>query len=164
MSFFPAFIGIGSNLGNSLDLVRQAFQDLASIQQSRLIACSPYYRSDPIGPPNQPDYINAVAVLETGLSPEELLMALQAIEHNHGRKRIQRWGPRTLDLDILLYGDLVLRSPRLHLPHPRLQERSFVLYPLRDVAPKLVIPGLGELDALLRRCPRLGLERVEVVS
>jgi 2-amino-4-hydroxy-6-hydroxymethyldihydropteridine diphosphokinase len=151
-----AFIGVGSNLNNPVAQVQQAFHGLAELPASRLIARSPLYRTAPVGgPAGQPDYVNAVAALDTMLEPDELLTALQAIEIQQGRVRTVRWGPRTLDLDILLYGSLQRDDPRLTLPHPRLQERAFVLYPLYDIAPDLMIPGQGALAKLLRNCPPL---------
>jgi 2-amino-4-hydroxy-6-hydroxymethyldihydropteridine diphosphokinase len=157
-----AYIGIGSNLDNPIVQVRQAFQALASLPLTRCVACSPLYRSAPLGHAGQPDYTNAVAALATELAPEALWQALQDIEQTHSRVRTVRWGPRTLDLDILLYGDLVQNGPQLVIPHPRLQERAFVLYPLQDIAPALVIPGLGDLATLVQRCPPSQLERLEV--
>lgn len=160
MSVVLAYIGVGSNLGNPIARVYQAFQDLKSIPQTNRISHSPLYRSKPIGPP-QPNYINSVVAIETRLSPEDLLIALQTIENAHGRCREVRWGPRTLDLDILLFGDLIRNDGLLTLPHPRLQERSFVLYPLQDIAPNLRVPGKGDLQTLLLRCPYQGLERLK---
>jgi 2-amino-4-hydroxy-6-hydroxymethyldihydropteridine diphosphokinase len=159
-SSVQAYIGIGSNLANPIAQVRQAFQALVCVPRTRCVARSPLYRSAPLGPQGQPDYINAVAALTTRLAPETLLRALQDIEQAHGRVRTLRWGPRTLDLDILLYGDLVQTLPHLVIPHPRLQERAFVLYPLQDIAPALVIPGLGDIAVLVQRCPPLPLERL----
>lgn len=160
MSMVVAYIGVGSNLDNPIARVYQAFQALAAIPQTEFICHSPLYRSEPVGP-SQPDYINSVIALTTQLSPEDLLVALHAIEDAHGRCREVRWGPRTLDLDILLFGDLIQNDAFLTLPHPRLQERSFVLYPLRDIAPNLMVPGLGNLQTLLRRCPYHPLERLD---
>lgn len=155
-----AYVGIGSNLDDPVAQVRRAFAELAELPQSRLLGRSPLYRSAPLGPADQPDYVNAVACLETSLAPYSLLARLQAIERVHRRVRGRRWGPRTLDLDLLLYGELTQDDPALVLPHPRLHERAFVLYPLADLAPDLVIPGQGELAALRRRCPPLRLERM----
>lgn len=160
MTAVRAYIGIGSNLADPLAQVRQAFRDLDAIPQSRGVARSPLYRSKPLGPQDQPDYINAAAALETTLSADDLLRALQAIEAAHGRIRQQRWGPRTLDLDLLLYGDLVRQDPDLTLPHPRLHERAFVLRPLYAIAPGLVIPGRGAVRRLLHACSQAGIEPV----
>lgn len=160
MTAVRAYIGIGSNLADPLAQVRQAFRDLDAIPQSRGVARSPLYRSKPLGPQDQPDYINAAAALETTLSADDLLRALQAIEAAHGRIRQQRWGPRTLDLDLLLYGDVVRQDADLTLPHPRLHERAFVLRPLYAIAPGLVIPGRGAVRRLLHACSQAGLEPV----
>jgi len=160
MTSIRAYVGIGSNLDDPLAHVRQAFRDLDAIPQSRGVARSPLYRSKPLGPQDQPDYVNAVAALKTALTADDLLRTLQAIEAAHGRIRQQRWGPRTLDLDLLLYGDLVRHDPDLTLPHPRLHERAFVLRPLHAIAPALIIPGRGEVRRLLRACSRSGIESV----
>lgn len=132
------------------------------LPETRVVARSSLYRSPPMGPADQPDYINAVAALDTGLPPEALLSALQVIERAHGRRRGgQRWGPRPLDLDVLLYGEAPYSSPTLTIPHPGLHDRAFVLYPLREIAGNLQIPGLGALDALVARCVPDGLERLD---
>ncbi len=163
-----AYIGLGSNLAGACkspaQQVSQAFAQLASMPQTRLLAQSPLYRSAPMGPQDQPDYINAVAQIETALSPESLLDALQTIENRQGRERNQRWGARTLDLDILLYGEVEMRSERLTLPHPGLCERDFVVLPLLDIAPQLSIPGHGKLADIARHCPRYGAKRVGEVA
>jgi len=156
-----AYIGLGSNLDDPETQVRQAFDELAAIPSTQLVVCSPLYRSDPLGPPGQPDYINAVARLDTELDAEALLDALQAIELAHHRQREIHWGPRTLDLDLLLYGDAVIANERLRVPHPHLAERAFVLYPLADIAPALQVPGQGALAQLLAACPPRGLERLD---
>lgn len=164
MSPVLAYIGLGSNLQDPLDQVSRALEALSRLPESRCVARSSLYASPPMGPPDQPDYINAVACLDTGLSPHGLLDALQAIEQAHGRLRdgASRWGPRTLDLDILLYGDREIDSPWLRVPHGGLHERPFVLYPLAEIAPaELQVPGMGALSALLSRCPRDGLRRLE---
>ena len=130
---------------------------MKQLPNSTLLAHSPCYRSVAIGPGRQPDYINAVAKLQSRLSSLQLLHALQAIEDAHGRERHQRWGARTLDLDILLYGSETVNSSELTIPHPRLQERNFVLYPLYDLAPELALPCGTTIASLLARCPREGL-------
>lgn len=156
-----AFIGLGSNLDDPRQQVARALRELAELPDTTLAAQSSLYRSAPMGPPDQPAYINAVARLETRLAPEALLDALQAIEARHGRLRgDERWGPRTLDLDILLYADVRIDNPRLQVPHPGLAERNFVLQPLAEIAPDLDIPGLGPLRDLLARCPADALERL----
>ena len=163
MSVHHAYIGVGSNLENPLAQVEQAFAALATIQDTYLVNRSPLYISEPSGPVSQPPYVNAVVCLETEKEPEALLAELQAIEERQGRVRTIRWGPRTLDLDILLYGGLIQNHPELVLPHPRMHERAFVLYPLHDIAPKLFIPGYGSLGELLKICPPRGLERLSGV-
>jgi 2-amino-4-hydroxy-6-hydroxymethyldihydropteridine diphosphokinase len=136
-------------------------QVLMGLPGSTLCRYSSLYRSPPMGPQDQPDYINAVAELETGLSAAELLSLLQAIEDQQGRVRgAARWGPRTLDLDILIYGQAQIKAPKLTVPHPGIAERPFVLYPLAEIAPDLEIPGCGALQKLLDRCPPKGLERL----
>lgn len=157
-----AFIGLGSNLSDPQTQLEQAMIALAALPACRQLKASSFYRSQPMGPQDQPEYLNAVASLETDLEPEALLDALQTIEQVQGRVRDERWGPRTLDLDILLYGDELIRSDRLTVPHPGLHEREFVLYPLYELAPGLVIPGRGELLNLYRRCEPNGIERLGV--
>ena len=157
-----AYIGIGSNLDDPIQHVRRAFQALSGVLASCCVARSPLYRSAPVGgPPDQPDYINAVAALDTGLTPGQLLAVLQSFELAQGRIRTVRWGPRTLDLDLLLYDQLICDDPRLALPPPRLHERAFVLYPLYDIAPTLSIPGQGSLRELRANCPQQGLIRLD---
>ncbi len=157
-----AYIGIGSNLDDPISQVRRALEALNGILPSCCVAGSPLYRTPPLGgPPNQPDYINAVAALDTGLTPSQLLVVLQSLELAQGRIRNGRWGPRTLDLDVLLYDRLISDDPRLTLPHPRLHERAFVLYPLYDIAPDLIIPGQGPLSELLAHCSSQTLIRLD---
>lgn len=157
-----AYIGVGSNLDGPVNHVRKAVNELERIPGIRRVASSGLYASPPMGPPDQPDYINAVAQLRTTLPPLALLDALQAIEQHHRRTRDgQRWGPRTLDLDVLLYGDRSMDDDRLTVPHPGLHERAFVIYPLLEVAGDIDIPGRGMLRALAARCPRGELKRLE---
>lgn len=145
-----AYIGIGSNLEDPLQQVLDARDALAALPRTRLVAFSPLYRNPAVGPGAQPDYVNAVAAVETRLAPRELLTALQAIEARHGRVRgAVRWAPRTLDLDLLLYGDRIIESADLRVPHPRMGERAFVLRPLHDIAPDLEVPGRGPVATLL---------------
>jgi len=160
MTDVVAWIGLGSNLNDPLKQVNTALVALDRLPQSRLLACSGLYRSAPMGPQNQPDYINAVASIETTLSAEGLLDALQRIEQVHQRAPAERWGPRTLDLDILLYGDENIHTPRLNVPHPGMAKRNFVLTPLAELAPQLSVPGLGEVQALRDILTNEGLERV----
>ena len=134
-----AFIGLGSNLGEPADQLTQAFQALNQIPLTRVTATSPLYRSAPVGPQDQPDFVNAVATLVTRLSPLALLDQLQAIEQAHRRIRARHWGPRTLDLDLLWFEHQQMTHPRLRLPHPEMVHRAFVMIPLADVAPTLMI-------------------------
>ena len=156
-----AYIGLGSNLANPRAQVAQACTELAELPRSTLLACSPLYSSTAVGPGEQPDYVNAVALLETELTPLALLDALQVIEQSHRRVRIEHWGPRTLDLDILLLDQQKIDSERLKVPHPYLTQRNFVLYPLADIAPELLLPDGKSLQELIAQCPRDGLVRLE---
>ncbi len=144
------FVGLGANLGDARTAVAQALDALAALPQTRLVAVSRLYRSAPVDAQG-PDFVNAVAELRTGLTPRDLLSALQAIEHAHGRERPHRNAPRTLDLDLLLYGQRVVEEPGLALPHPRLHERALVLLPLAELAPELEHPRLGPLAAFRER-------------
>ncbi|MEW9906467.1 MAG: 2-amino-4-hydroxy-6-hydroxymethyldihydropteridine diphosphokinase [Candidatus Symbiodolus clandestinus] len=147
-----SFIGLGSNLDDPLQQIRRAQSALSQVPQTHLLACSRLYCSPPFGPPyDQPDYLNAVVALETELSPLVLLKALQAIENQQGRGRTQRWGSRTLDLDLLLYGNQQLQTPELTLPHPGLMTRPFVIYPLADIDPSLTFPNGTLLSDLLKK-------------
>ena len=154
------FIGLGSNLEDPISQVSDALKELAHIPNTRVINQSRLYRSDPVGPAGQPDYINAVAELHTELSPIELLDALQSIEQAHQRRRLVRWGPRTLDLDILLVDRELIVTERLTVPHPYMHEREFVLYPLAEIAPDLLLPNGESLSTLLARCPMGTLQPV----
>jgi 2-amino-4-hydroxy-6-hydroxymethyldihydropteridine diphosphokinase len=155
-----AYIGLGSNLAEPTQQLRQALQSLRALPGCEWVGVSGLYRSDSLLP-GQPRYSNAVAALDTGLEPLRLLDALQAIEQEQGRVRAERWGPRTLDLDIILFGDLVLDTPRLTVPHYHLHARPFVLYPLAELVDStFVLPDGRNLNALLSACPFVGLERV----
>jgi 2-amino-4-hydroxy-6-hydroxymethyldihydropteridine diphosphokinase len=158
--WIKCFIGLGSNLDNPVTQVATALLELERLDQCRNLIHSSLYRSDPVGPPGQPDYINAVASLETSLQPLELLDAMQAIEQQHQRVRIQHWGPRTLDLDLLLFGDQLINNDRLTVPHPYLQERNFVLFPLAEIAPELSIPAGKTLPEYLKNCKTDTLEQI----
>ncbi|MEW5966441.1 MAG: 2-amino-4-hydroxy-6-hydroxymethyldihydropteridine diphosphokinase [Pseudomonadota bacterium] len=138
-----ATIGLGANLDDPAAQVEYALAELDRLPHTRLVARSPLYASAPVGYVDQPDFINAVAQVETGLAPRVLLAALLDIEHRHGRERSFRNAPRTLDLDLLLYGAARFHEPGLALPHPRMHERAFVLRPLLDIAPDATIPGRG---------------------
>ncbi|HEY7774272.1 MAG TPA: 2-amino-4-hydroxy-6-hydroxymethyldihydropteridine diphosphokinase [Marinagarivorans sp.] len=157
------FIGLGSNLGDPSSQVKQAVTALDAIADTQLVCCSPWYASVAVGPA-QPNYINGVAQLVTGLPPIALLDALQAIEHNHHRVRKERWGPRTLDLDILLWNNTCINSERLTVPHPYLEARSFVLLPLADIAPKLILPNGKSVSALAANCDRSEITRLSPPS
>lgn len=153
-----AYVGLGANLGDALGALRAAVKALGELPRTRRVAVSALYRSAPIDS-SGPDYLNAVVALDTELAPQDLLSALQAIELDHGRERPYRNAPRTLDLDLLLHGDAVLDTPTLTLPHPRLHERAFVLAPLVEIAPALVLPGAGPIAAALRQVADQRIER-----
>jgi 2-amino-4-hydroxy-6-hydroxymethyldihydropteridine diphosphokinase len=153
------YIGLGSNLDHPRQQVQRAMDELDAVPQSRLGKRSSLYVSPPMGPQDQPDYVNAVAQLHTGLSPLDLLDALQSIERAHHRVRGERWGARTLDLDLLLYGDEILDSERLTIPHPGMAQRRFVLQPLAEIDAGLQVPGLGTVQALLETCPQQTVRR-----
>ncbi|WP_374674702.1 2-amino-4-hydroxy-6-hydroxymethyldihydropteridine diphosphokinase [Ideonella sp.] len=154
-----AYVGLGANLGDALAQVRAALDALGEVPQTRLVARSSLYTSAPVDA-SGPDYVNAVAVLDTALAPHALLAELQDIERRFGRERPYHHAPRTLDLDLLLQGEHRLDTPALQLPHPRLHERAFVLVPLDEVAPGLQLPGLGPVQALLARVAGQRLHRL----
>lgn len=157
------FIGLGSNLDDPLAQVIKATKALAELPNTELIAVSPWYQSAPIGPA-QPDFINGAAKLATTLSPIAMLDALQAIEQAHQRVRELHWGPRTLDLDILLWGEQVIDEPRLQVPHPFLKERAFALQPLLDIEPDTKFPcGMRVYDALVQ-CDQTGLKQLAATT
>lgn len=157
------YIAIGSNLGNPINKAQKAIQALQSLPHSKMVKVSSLYSSKPMGPADQPDYINAVAALDTLLSPLELLAHTQAIELEQGRERKnERWGPRTLDLDILLYGDLVLESEQLTLPHYGISVREFVLYPLAEIEPDLCFPDGTSLSFWLTQTKRNQLTQLTI--
>lgn len=156
-----AYIGLGSNLQNPHSQVTSALARLALIEHSSLHSFSSLYMSKPMGPADQPNYINAVAWLKTRLDTHTLLSALQSIENDHGRTRnSEHWSPRTLDLDILAYGKFIIRSQTLTVPHPGIKTREFVLYPLHEVNKNLMIPNLGSIHRLQQRCYANGLTRL----
>ncbi|GAA5345764.1 2-amino-4-hydroxy-6-hydroxymethyldihydropteridine diphosphokinase [Planifilum fimeticola] len=138
-----AYLGLGSNLGDRLDHLRRGVELLQSHQAIRITRVSSIYETAPVGPVEQPDFLNLVVAADTTLSPEELLSVAQEIERRLHRVRTIRWGPRTLDIDILLYGDRIFQQEGLTVPHPRMEERAFVLIPLLEVAGNLRIPGSG---------------------
>jgi 2-amino-4-hydroxy-6-hydroxymethyldihydropteridine diphosphokinase len=166
------YIGLGSNLDKPESQLQRAITELSELRDSCCLAYSSLYRSAPLMPPSGPlaqaDYINAVLALQTCLPADELLTELQHLEQQHQRQPSRRWGPRSLDLDILLYGDEIIATERLSVPHLGLAERNFVLYPLAELVTelavetpaKLLIPGLGSLASLLAVCPPAGLEKI----
>jgi 2-amino-4-hydroxy-6-hydroxymethyldihydropteridine diphosphokinase len=143
------YIGLGANLDQPQQQLEQALQELTRLPNVTLVAQSSLYHSKPVGPQDQPDYVNAVAAIETDLEPLALLDALQQLEQDHGRIRKRHWGERTLDLDIILIDDCVIDSERLKVPHPFAQQRSFVLYPLAEISPQLIFPDGTALQQLL---------------
>ena len=155
-----AYVALGANLDDPAATVRAAFAALANLPDSRIVHCSSLYRTAPVGIADQPEFINAVAELETSLAPEALLDALLEIEQRFGRIRAERNGPRTLDLDLLLYNDQYLDLPRLTLPHPRLHLRAFVLQPLAEIAPDLKLPGRGTVAAWLPAVANQGIVKL----
>jgi 2-amino-4-hydroxy-6-hydroxymethyldihydropteridine diphosphokinase len=156
-----AFVGVGANLGQPRLQVATALAELAALPATRLLRASALYRTPPMGPPGQPDYVNAVAELSTQLAPLALLDELQRLEHRHGRERGgERWGPRTLDLDLLLYGEDCVDDPRLTVPHPGIASRAFVLVPLAEIAPELEIPVHGPVRELCAAVSAAGMEKL----
>jgi 2-amino-4-hydroxy-6-hydroxymethyldihydropteridine diphosphokinase len=150
---------MGSNLADPAEQLRNAIRGLAQLPQTRWVGASSFYVSDSLLP-GQPRYTNAVAAVDTTLQPLQLLDALQALELDQGRERHERWGPRTLDLDILIFGDRLIDEPRLKVPHYHMQARAFVLYPLAELAPDLTLADGRLLSQLLAECPFEGLERL----
>ena len=162
MAMDHAYIGIGSNLGDPREQVLAAIDELGAIPRCRLVKRSALYASAPMGPKDQPDYVNAVVLVETFFEPTELLGRLQAIERRYGRVRDSlRWGPRTLDLDLLVFGEIRLDTPELVLPHPGAHERCFVLCPLADLGKETRIPGHGTVGEMLAHCDCRGVVRLE---
>ncbi|PKM04484.1 MAG: 2-amino-4-hydroxy-6-hydroxymethyldihydropteridine diphosphokinase [Gammaproteobacteria bacterium HGW-Gammaproteobacteria-6] len=153
------YIGLGSNQADPASQLRRALQAMAALPETRLAGCSRLYSSAPMGPQDQPSYVNAVAALDTDLAPHVLLDGLQQIELQQGRERkAERWGPRTLDLDILLYGNRQIHDERLQVPHYHMHARAFVLYPLAELAADLLLPDGTPLQHWLEKCPKSGLE------
>jgi 2-amino-4-hydroxy-6-hydroxymethyldihydropteridine diphosphokinase len=162
MSWCPAYVGLGSNLDDPVAQIRRALQGLRALPQSRLERASSLYASAPMGPLPQPEYVNAVAALLTQLSSLTFFQSLRQLERDLGREPPRvRWGPRRIDLDLLLFADERLQSGSLTLPHPGIVERNFVLYPLAEVAPELAIPGLGRVAQLAERAGTGGLRRLD---
>ena len=155
------YIGLGSNMAEPQTQIEHALQALSQLNESRVVSCSSLYTSKPMGPQNQANYVNGVAYLQTTLAAMALLAECQKIEQQQGRERSgQVWGPRTLDLDILLYGQELIRQPNLVVPHYGMKQREFVLYPLHEIAPELHLPCGSPLAELLASCPLNGLQRM----
>jgi 2-amino-4-hydroxy-6-hydroxymethyldihydropteridine diphosphokinase len=157
-------VGLGANLGDAVATLAAAVREIAALDGVEVLAVSAAYRTAPVGGPEQPDYHNAAVLLDVARAPLELLRELQAIELGHGRERLVRWGPRTLDLDVLLWGEEAVELPDLAIPHPRLVERRFALEPLLDVAPDAVLPGGRRLDGVLAALPEQGVERLAAAT
>lgn len=156
-NYILSVIALGSNLGNSKETLELALKKISEIEGISLKNNSNWYKTAPIGP-EQPDYINGCALLEVTLEPHELLKTLLKIEDEFGRVRQERWGARTLDLDVIIYGDLILDTPDLHIPHPRMTERAFVLVPLSEIAPNLQEPKSGlTIMQLLEKVDKTGV-------
>jgi 2-amino-4-hydroxy-6-hydroxymethyldihydropteridine diphosphokinase len=158
-----AYIALGANLGDPVRQVRAGLAALAALPHTRLLRASSLYRSAPVGYLEQPDFVNAVAAVETRLAPRALLQALLAVERTHGRVRDFPNAPRTLDLDIVLYGARTVGEAGLTIPHPRMHERAFVMVPLAEIAPDAVVPGRGSAAALAAALAAGGLARIEAV-
>jgi len=157
----PAYVALGSNLADPIRQVQAAFAALDGLPGSQLIARSGLWRSRPMGPQDQPDFINAAAGLLTSVEPRALLASLQAIERQLGKTApAVRWGPRVIDLDLLVFGDLRISEEGLVLPHPGLHRRNFVLYPLAEIAAELQVPGLARVSRLRDGVPAAGIERL----
>ncbi|MCW8091951.1 2-amino-4-hydroxy-6-hydroxymethyldihydropteridine diphosphokinase [Alteromonas sp. ASW11-130] len=156
-----AYIGLGSNMGEAGKHIESAFLAIAELEHTRLLRTASLYQSAPMGPQNQPDFINSVCLVETGLEPEVLLKQLQQIENDHGRERKgERWGPRTLDLDILLYGNYEIDTDILTIPHSGIADREFVLVPLFEIAPNMVMPDGKPISQWVASCSLDGLKRL----
>lgn len=157
------YIAIGSNLGEPAEFAKQAINSIRHLRSSELMGVSSLYRSEPLGDIPQDDYVNAVVKIDTSLEPAELLLELQAIEQAFYRMRDpdNPWGPRTMDLDIILYGNRRLNDSHLTIPHPRFSERLFVLQPMKEIAGDFYIAGFGSLDYLLQQAPDLKLQRID---
>ncbi len=160
MTQVAAYIGLGANLNDPVAQVKAGIDALAALPRTQLVAQSSLYRTAPVGYADQPDFVNAVAAINTGLSARELLDALLATELEHGRVREFSNAPRTLDLDVLLYGNVEIHEAGLTVPHPRMHERAFVLTPLAEIAPQCVIPGRGSVSELLAGIGMCGVTRL----
>lgn len=155
------YLGLGSNLLQPEKQIEAACASLAALPDIHFIKCSSLYQSHPMGPQDQPDFVNAVVHIETTLVPDMLLQRTQSIENQQGRvRKADRWGPRTLDVDILLYGEQQIDKEHLTVPHSGMKQREFVLYPLFEIAPDLILPCGDKLSALIRSCPINGLQKM----
>ena len=155
------YLGLGANLNTPKKQLDDAVVALKNLPNSEFIACSHYYASKPMGPQDQPDYVNAVACINTSLEPEQLLDLTQAIELEHGRvRKAERWGARTLDIDILLFGEQVINTKRLTVPHYGLNEREFVVYPLQEIAPELILPSGVSIKQIANNLPLNDLQQL----
>lgn len=156
------YLALGSNLNDPANQLQRALKTLEALSDKPLVH-SDFYRSKPLGPGEQADYINAVALIYTTLTPEALLQCLQKIEDQHKRNRnVQRWGPRTLDLDILLYDQIIMDTPDLTIPHKEMLNRNFVLYPLYDIAPELILPDQSGIKSRLDKLDKTGLYKANI--
>jgi 2-amino-4-hydroxy-6-hydroxymethyldihydropteridine diphosphokinase len=161
MAWRPAYVALGSNLSDPRRQVEGAFQALADLADARLVARSSLWRSQPLGPQDQPEFVNAAAGLVTTLAPQDFLASLKALERKLGKTDpAMRWGPRVIDLDLLVFADLRVDDPGLTLPHPGLPQRNFVLYPLSEIAAELWVPGLARVCRLCERVSPAGIERL----
>jgi len=159
--WIPAYVALGSNLDDPSAQIARAFEALGSVRDTRLVLRSSLYRSPPLGPVVQPDFVNAVAGMLTTIAPREFLAELKSIEQRLGRARpVLRWGPRNIDLDLLVHGTAQMEEPGLTVPHPGIAERAFVLMPLAEIAPDLVVPGLGRVRTLAAVLPTTSLARI----
>jgi len=160
-----AYVALGSNLGDRAEHLRYARRLIGELPGTRLTGCSRVYETEPVGPVDQGPFLNAAVELATTLEPMDLLNELQAIENRCGRVRKERWGPRTMDLDLLLYDQLAMKTERLTLPHPHMHERAFVLQPMCDIAPGITLPQLDiTLAELLSGLPKSGIDPVAITD
>jgi 2-amino-4-hydroxy-6-hydroxymethyldihydropteridine diphosphokinase len=155
-----SYLSLGSNLGNKITNLKRAVTSINKHPQIKLLAQSSVYETKPVGYQKQPDFLNLVIKVETTLSPQQLWQVVETIEKKIGRKPTVRWGPRLIDIDILLYNDLILTQPDLEIPHPELEKRAFVLIPLQEIAPSLRLPSGNNLASLIKNLPKQGVKRI----
>ena len=158
------YIGLGSNLQDPCQQLQQALESIVQHPEINILKISSFYSNKPIGPQDQPDYVNAVAKLNSSLSPQSLLTTLQQIERQQGRVRKQRWHARTIDIDILLYDNQIIDQPHLIIPHPQMAQRRFVLYPLAEIEPDLTLPNGKAIKELLTTCPKHDLFELQIAE